>query len=217
MAEVIEDIELERYAVRTFRIDYRRRQIRSLTQQSQSPSEWVDGTCEARCRHSSHPAPDFQCSCGIYGACSADSLFEQFELYAKDLVAIIAAEGITILGDRGLRTQAARVVAYWPANSAVSRLCSRGFREAKKYKDLNDMLTDYDFSPVKEIPRSSLSQRRLVGLLFLWCWFFLSYDSTMLVVEILTGRRSPSVTFNAVYVALLTGASGYFFHRWRRS
>lgn len=215
MAEVVDDIELGRYALRTFRIDYRKREMRSLTQNSKGPSEWIKGTCEARCRNSSHPAPDYRCSCGIYGTNSADSLFEQFELYAKELIAVIAAEGITVVGDTGLRTQAARVVAYWPSNSAIGRVCHRDFPDAKKYKDLNDMLIDYNFSTIKEVPRSFLTQRRVVWLLFLWCWFFLTYDFTMMLIEMLTGRRGPAI-LNAACVVTMAAITSYVFRRWRR-
>lgn len=78
---------------------------------------WEDGTCEAVCHaHGARPrhqAPDEQCGCGIYGSLSYADVLHQFREEARHLLAVIAAEGVTIIGTRGLRTQFARVVAYW--------------------------------------------------------------------------------------------------------
>jgi hypothetical protein len=74
-------------------------------------SDWEDGTCEATCR-SGHQAPHEGCHCGIYGSLSYAGLLLQYP-QARHLVTVIAAEGTTIIGTRGLRTQFARVVAYW--------------------------------------------------------------------------------------------------------
>jgi hypothetical protein len=77
---------------------------------------WEDGTCEAVCHGYSNPrheAPDENCGCGVYGSLSYADVLGQYHDAAKHLVAVIAAEGKTIIGTRGLRTAFARVVAYW--------------------------------------------------------------------------------------------------------
>jgi|SRR6185369_10946454 len=73
--------------------------------------DWEDGTCVARCSRR-HDAPHDNCGCGIYGSLSYYGLLSQYP-QARHLVTVIAAEGQTIMGTRGLRTQFARVVAYW--------------------------------------------------------------------------------------------------------
>lgn len=77
---------------------------------------WEDGTCEAVCHGYSNPrheAPNENCGCGVYGSLSYADVLGQYHDAAKHLVAVIAAEGKTIIGTRGLRTAFARVVAYW--------------------------------------------------------------------------------------------------------
>jgi len=91
---------------------------------------WEDGTCEATCGNSAakmvtwggdvlsktnqrHQPPDERCGCGIYAALSYADVLHQYRQHARHIVAVVAAEGVTIIGTRGLRTQFARVVAYW--------------------------------------------------------------------------------------------------------
>ena len=88
--------------------------------------DWEDGTCTATCNRynlsharNPHEPPDEQCSCGIYGSLSYADLIQQFREQARSIVTVIAAEGATIVGERGLRTQYARVVAYWVAPTGV--------------------------------------------------------------------------------------------------
>jgi hypothetical protein len=96
---------------------------------------WYDGTCEAVClanvdevhvwqggdiAHQAsntalHVAPEEGCSsrCGIYALDDLANLARQFNQYAMYVVVVIRAEGKTIVGGGGFRTQKARVVAYW--------------------------------------------------------------------------------------------------------
>lgn len=85
---------------------------------------WEDGTCEAVCHGYSRPrheAPGENCGCGVYGSLSYADVLGQYPTAAKHLVAVIAAEGKTIIGTRGLRTAFARVVAYWADPTSPGR------------------------------------------------------------------------------------------------
>ena len=137
-------------------------------------TDWVDGTCEAVCRSSylrsaavymrlsanvqsqeglRHSAPHEGCSCGIYGSLSYADLVDQFRHNTKDIIAVIAAEGTTIIGDRGLRTAFARVVAYWvgggwaPDNlsteSIQREVAAAQFIGAKPFETPLDMVEAY--------------------------------------------------------------------------
>jgi hypothetical protein len=112
--------------------------------------DWEDGTCKAVC-HAWHPrdvgghkAPHEGCSCGIYGSLSYADLIHQFREYVKHIVVVIAAEGKTIIGDRGLRTAFARVVAYWVAPDQMYReVAAAQFKDAKDFGDPLGMVEAY--------------------------------------------------------------------------
>jgi hypothetical protein len=97
---------------------------------------WADGTCTAECLAvpkggmgaialgrafpspdydgtKDHEAPNEDCSCGIYGTLTLEHLISQYPLECRSIVAVFAAQGQTIIGDLGLQTQYARVIAYW--------------------------------------------------------------------------------------------------------
>ena len=105
------DIEVARYALRTFHIDAHARALVPVVMKHDRHA-WDGGVCVASC-HRGHTPPADGCRCGVYGATSLCSLLEQYPRLAANIVAVIAAEGSTIIGNSGLRTQAARVVAYW--------------------------------------------------------------------------------------------------------
>lgn len=126
-------------------------------------SHWKGGVCEATCQAQrnthrerlielaaltvgeqpvfSHQAPHEDCHCGIYAAHTLRTLKEQFAA-ARDIVAVVAAEGQTIIGSKGFRTQRARVVAYWCSES-VSATASTQFAQAQRYSTISSMLDDY--------------------------------------------------------------------------
>lgn len=139
------DIEVGRHALRTFKVDFRRRELRAMTQHPGTPSEWVGGTCIAVCRSrpSAHQSPKPSCTCGVYGTVELAGL-NQFGLYSHELVTVIAAEGATIVGDTGLRTAAARVVAYWSPARGVRRICAEQCKGAKEFRNLDEMLKAYN-------------------------------------------------------------------------
>lgn len=139
--------------------------------------DWRDGTCAAVCHasgkrtaaemtgiHKDHTAPNEHCTCGIYGSLSYADLISNFRHYANFIVTVIAAEGITIIGDRGLRTQYARVVAYWTAPNSVNwqldngsaprTLSAQQFQGAKRYECPVEMVEAYGLAllpPAKKL------------------------------------------------------------------
>lgn len=91
-----------------------------------------------------HEAPDIDCRCGVYGSLNLENLRRQYA-EALFMVAVIAAEGKTIIGTRGLRTEYARVVAFWTPwyQFFMRRVAVKECPDATSYKDLNLMLKDY--------------------------------------------------------------------------
>lgn len=137
-----------RYALRTFAI-----KDGKLASIIQGAGHWENGTCEARCVTTAvtdepHEAPAPGCGCGIYGTLSLAALFDQYAQYACRIIAVIAAEGVTYVGSVGLRTAAARVVAYWcaePDNHQPNEadMCAQCCPGARRFYDLDVMARLY--------------------------------------------------------------------------
>jgi hypothetical protein len=125
--------------------------------------------------NSDHKTPEPSCTCGVYGALDLDVLCSQYPDLARDLVAVIAAEGITIVGDKGLRTEAARVVAYWSPNWYIRKICARQCGSARRFTDLDAMLAAYHFpEDTSSLPyRSTRRSRRLWRAAF---WLAFGWD-----------------------------------------
>ena len=157
------DIEVGRYALRTFRIDVGRRLLLPISGgTNDDDAVWSGGTCLARCNHGrAHVPPADGCSCGIYGAITLASLVSQYPTLAVNIVAVIAVEGPTVVGAEGLRTHAARVVAYW-CSSSPQLDCARDVLaehcvSAAAFDDCQAMLERYNLSStVIECNRSSI-------------------------------------------------------------
>jgi hypothetical protein len=160
------DLEVGRYALRSFKAQHRWLPNNWATEygvSSQlvfgpvsyrgSPNSWISGTCEAVCyaggylpsgAKRGHQAPDEKCTCGIYASLSYADLIAQFHTEARTIVAVIAAEGITIIGSRGLRTQFARVVAYWVEPAKIFRqAAATQFKDAAVFDNPVDMIDAY--------------------------------------------------------------------------
>jgi hypothetical protein len=157
------DLEVGRYALRSFEYfqllpypeiieaysywsDGKVRGFRSTSYHNQLRTDWSDGTCEAVCTrtHPKHAAPQEHCTCGIYASLSYADLLAQFRSYTRTLVAVIAAEGTTIIGSRGLRTQFARVVAYWVRPDEIIRqVAAHQFKDAEQYDTTFEMVEAY--------------------------------------------------------------------------
>ncbi len=157
------DIEIARYGLRTFEIN-----DGELASMAIVGSHWQGGTCEAKCFRNSmqygfvsditnprHKSPDEGCTCGIYATVTLQSLQEQY-MAATKLVTVIAAEGKTIIGDRGMRTSAARIVAYWSPSRRIRKVCKKQCVGAKHFKDLDEMLVAYNLPRDNPPPPSTL-------------------------------------------------------------
>ncbi len=133
-----EDIEVGRYAVRTF--DLAGGALGSIIK---TGHRWEDGACIAKCDVTDHDPPDKDCACGLYGCLSLSGLFGQYPDHAKRMVAVIAAEGVTYIGDLGLRTAAARIAAWWVSDDGDEELCARLCPGARQFINLEVMAGVY--------------------------------------------------------------------------
>lgn len=142
------DIEVARYALRTFDLSYG-----TLASVYKNQHVWEDGVCVAKCLRTDKEVhkppcknpPGKDCACGIYGTVTLESLIKQYRRQAAQCVAVIAAEGETIVGDRGLRTAAARIVAYWVSDQMAHQILLDGSGGARHFTSIPDMLAEYKF------------------------------------------------------------------------
>jgi hypothetical protein len=110
---------------------------------------WAKGACIATCMSNpndpTHEVPAKGCSCGIYAANSLTALFRQFREEARQIICVIAAEGPTVTGQTGLRTAAARIVAWWAAepDGPEAAVCARECPGARRFYDAEFMARIY--------------------------------------------------------------------------
>lgn len=147
------DLEVGRYALRTFRHDWLPPLFGPVTRRGNGNC-WADGTCTAVCADlyepGGHAAPHEKCRCGIYGCLILQHLLSQYPTESRDIIAVIAVEGQTIMGSRGLRTQYARVVAYW--TRCLFLQADHQFVGAKRFENLFEMVKAYGLRVAEEIP-----------------------------------------------------------------
>jgi hypothetical protein len=122
-----------------------------LSSLADSGAHWKDGQCIARCKkNADHEAPADGCTCGVYATNTIAALFAQYEAQARKLVAVIATQGLTVKGDVGLKTSAARILAYWIGNPDVggssreAEVCKRDAPGARRFFDLRLMAKLYE-------------------------------------------------------------------------
>jgi len=137
------DLVVGMYALRTFKIV-----DGQLSSVAVGAGHWENGVCTAICtRNPDHVAPEDGCTCGIYGTHTLEGLFNQYGEFACRIIAVIAAEGPTVIGTTGLRTAAARIVAYWCADPdrAQSEVdaCAAQCPGARRFYDLDVMARLY--------------------------------------------------------------------------
>jgi hypothetical protein len=148
MSPDVPDIEIGRHALRTFRLSSDNLQLKSLFQSV----IWSGGVMTAECRKSAEESkprckkcPGEGCHCGLYGTLTLDHLLSQYHADAVNSVAVIAAEGDTLIGDRGLRTSAARIVAYWTDHPTFVTAYANCCPGAQRFTDIFEMLKAYKF------------------------------------------------------------------------
>lgn len=162
-----EDIQVGCYGLRTFKVHTKY----GLTPLNYEGPYWKDGKCIAECLADSsariramfadgtlripegatleamfslHKAPHMDCRCGAYAARTMEGLFQFASTQMRDLVTVVAAEGTTIIGQYGLRTEAARIVAYWTPKKGIAKICAEQCGEdATRWESLDAMLANY--------------------------------------------------------------------------
>ena len=149
--EAVPDIEVGRYALRTFRVNRQHKKLMSLFQHH----DWENGTAIATCRRSvegwgPHEVPAENCTCGLYGTLTLQQLEHEYRFQAKRCVAVFAAEGTTFIGTKGLRTAAARIVAYWCWDEADALVFAHQCPDATRFLGIHLMLAQYGFPEYEE-------------------------------------------------------------------
>lgn len=131
---------------------------RPLSYHNPYRADWLDGTCTAICGvGEKHLVPNEECSCGIYGSLSYADLLYQYRAEARNIVTVIAAEGATIIGPRGLRTERARVLAYWVTSNAIyQQVAGDQFNTASVFETPVDLL---DFYNLPALPKRTEQTR----------------------------------------------------------
>jgi hypothetical protein len=138
------DIVVGNYALRSFDIEDGR--LKSLYRDFY----WDEGKAVAHCDKPyvfpntppPHPAPH---ACGLYSLTSYYELQRQYSSKAARNVAVIAAEGRTEKGTKGLRCQAARIVAYWAYTGVDRKVFKAQCPEATSFGTVKEMLDAYKF------------------------------------------------------------------------
>lgn len=194
------------YGLRTFRVslDGKLLPIGHLS------DDWDGGSCIARCAiGSDHAAPETDCTCGIYSFRDRVHLTNQFSA-ARSLLAVVALEGTTVEGDRGWRSQAARVVAVWIADDALPSTLRAallaGLPSVREYPSPTEMIANFpgltcseDYPPAgviaKESPRRAST--RIPGGLRRWSLvqaanFLFSVGITISVLTLLLQTWPPT-------------------------
>jgi hypothetical protein len=98
-----------------------------------------------------HDVPDIDCRCGAYGALSLEDLVAQYAGHSCRIIAVMAAEGPTVIGPRGLRTAFARIVAFWSPHRGVRKAARQLFGdEPVFFNDLFHMLASYNLPVASE-------------------------------------------------------------------
>lgn len=148
MSELPTDIEVggDTYALRTFAVRSGR-----LTSIAQGGEHWVNGRCLAICLANpddpDHAVPAKGCSCGVYAWWTAEKLIDQYEDHAKRIIAVIRMEGVCIEGDKGVRTNAAEIMAWWVADeeetAELVAACEASAPGTRRYFDRDVMIGLY--------------------------------------------------------------------------
>lgn len=152
------EVEVARYALRTFVVDFEHRMLQPVIMPPDN--QWKGGVCIAQCvklyRRATiedHTESPFEgCTCGIHGHFSLEMLRRNYRGQADDLLTVIAAEGVTFIANKGLRTQAARVVAYWSDNATIRSICHEQCDGAECFDDVGDMLAAYELARYEPKP-----------------------------------------------------------------
>lgn len=237
----IPDIEVARYALRTFNVKDGR-----LMPVAMAVDAWKGGVCQAECVPNpwtmtapwlvvvpvpdpNHDAPAEGCHCGIYGCLTIDRLVKQYPLQCMEIVAVIAVEGNTIIGEIGLRTQAARIVAYWSPKREVRKICADTCDGAIGFAKLDDMLAAYGFEPAgTSEPRDDLlrlfltlpSRPRPTRLSRIAFWITVAcvvVNLAFFTAGLFTSAEMSDQLFSLGAAAVCTGSAVLQRRQWRKA
>jgi hypothetical protein len=190
---------------------------------------WSDGTNTARCRvaGSGHPAPEPDCSCGLYAY--ATPQLAAREPQARLVLAVVSCWGRIIAGTKGLRAEFARIEAVHLDGRASDHLAaaiSRRYPHAELHRDRSRLLeahppttlTSYRAEPAA-VPGW---RRRLILILVaggvaagVWphvlpVWAVLAGTGLLLAAASLAWRSRRAVQ-GSRYLLLATAAAGWLF------
>jgi hypothetical protein len=164
------DIEVARYGFRTFRTwRHAETQEQKYFRSLYSADVWDNGTMEAKCKREKtdpilssigvdHVSPHIDCTCGIYASLTYGSLIHQYR-EAGIFLAVIAAEGTTIIGSRGFRTQYARIVAWTTAHANYAEIARKQFKDARQFFNKELMAEAYELPLFQKPPDDDSSSR----------------------------------------------------------
>lgn len=165
MADTTSDFEVARYGLRTFKASLN---VGGLHSVAVTGRHWENGTCEAKCLKNDpllqgygggtaprkHVSPHRDCTCGIYASLSWGHLYHQYPGWTLLNTAVIAAEGQTIIGSRGFRTQFARVVGFWTKNPDIQAIAIKQFPDAVFHTTSDQLLDAFGIDRVSAVPVS---------------------------------------------------------------
>jgi len=116
-------------------------------------TSWKNGTCIAQCAmERNHPVPDDGCTCGIYSFPTVDQVRRQYPS-GYTLLAVVSLEGRVIEGERGWRSEAARIVALWMPRAArlypsdlgrITKQLTTNYPGIEFHENLDTMIDTYE-------------------------------------------------------------------------
>jgi hypothetical protein len=115
------------------------------------PQRWVEGWNIATCRRGrEHAAPAQGCACGFYAY--AHPAFTRRQPTARQVLAVVAAQGPMEVGTRGARVGQARVEAIWfgrRVSDALAERMRRQYPTVLIYRDQAAMLGYLPLTPLE--------------------------------------------------------------------
>lgn len=198
-----DDIEVGRVALRTFKVDYRTKELRSITQPG---SHWKGGVCTAIClakKSLQHTTPSIYCVCGIYGTLTLDALRQFGPLCIRDIVTVIAAEGITIIGPTGLRTERARVIAYWSPARGIRKLAAKQFEGARHFDDLQALLDEYDLPAGGPLPTPRWLDHGIIATVLCPLWSLFALQDAVIADQYIRAQNYGWAAYEIVIALVM--------------
>lgn len=105
---------------------------------------WRSSYATAICKKN-HPVPTKECTCGIYSFRTAQEVSKQYGYASAKSLAVVAPNGLGVLGSRGLRSSGAAIVAMWLSKETkkYNPFLPERYNNVIWYDSLARMLNDY--------------------------------------------------------------------------